>query len=44
MSVGTIDIVESTNIEKGEKHIHIPTVHRGRTGFEPNWDQRTTTA
>lgn len=43
MSVGTIDIVNSTN-KKGEIHMHIPTVHRGRTGYEQNWDQRTTTA
>jgi hypothetical protein len=43
MSVGTIDIVNSTN-QKGETHIHIPTVHRGRTGYSQNWDQRTTTA
>ncbi len=43
MSVGTIDIVDSTNA-RGETHTHIPTVHRGRTGFPHAWDMRTTTA
>ena len=43
LSVWTIDIIESTN-SKGETHMHIPTVHRGRTGFPHAWDMRTTTA
>ncbi len=43
LSVGTIDIVTSKN-KKWEEHTHIPTVHRGRTGFPHAWDMRTTTA
>ncbi len=43
LSVWTIDIVNSKN-NQWEEHIHIPTVHRWRTGFPQAWDMRTTTA
>lgn len=43
LSVWTIDIVNSKN-KQWKEYIHIPTVHRWRTGFPHAWDMRTTTA
>lgn len=43
VSVGTIEIIPAKN-KKWDTNIHIPTVHRGRTGYQEHWDQRTTTA
>lgn len=43
VSTGTIEIIPAKN-KKWDTNIHIATVHRGRTGYHANWDQRTTTA
>lgn len=43
VSVGTIELIPAKN-NKWDTNWHVATVHRGRTGYKENWDQRTTTA
>lgn len=43
VSVGTVELIPAKNIW-WKVNWHVATVHRGRSGYPANWDQRTTTA
>ncbi len=43
VSTGTFEFIETPS-PSWKSRYHIPIVHRGRTGYQQNWDQSTTTA